>query len=768
MRAPRCPSREGAHRPARGSWTASARQQAEAPRKAPGVGADVSPGIGPGTEPRALGAPYVTDRAEDDRSAGQAAEQAAPEGTRQAAGRVRLPRRHRGGDRRLRRDALPDVVVVRKPPGVRRPADRGSGGVLRACLLRRLRPAAVPAADRGAAAGAGSAVSPGGRPDRVRLHRGRRLCRARDGAVQHGQPGRRRRNRHHRAGVAVLRRGGAARDPPPGRSRPPALGGADLRPDLHRGHPPGGDAGRRCVAGHPGRNGRRRRSHPRLHRLSAAVLGHRPRHRRVLPGHPPPPPLRESAPPVCVAAPRGRRYGCRAGDDGMSLLTVGVSHRTAPVALLERCAMAAGDVVTALRDLVAGPHVREAIVLATCNRVEVFAEVARFHGGVIEVSRVLARQAGARVEELSPYVTMHYEDQAVAHLFTVASGLDSMVVGETQVLGQLRAAYALARDEGTVGRALHPVAQRALRVGKRVHTETGLDRAGASLVSVALDRAEDSIGSLSDRDVLVVGAGSMGALAATTPARRGAAVTGSSRTEASAQRLADSIGGRAADLGNLPAELAAADVLVTCTGATGLVGGTDGVATAMHGRGGQPLVVVDLALPRDVDPGVAALPGVHVVDLALLQGERAATPGRPTAGPVAADDIAAAHALVEAETALLRAERQAAAVAPTVSALRSQAAEVVDAELLRLSTRLPDLDARARAEIARTVRRVVDKLLHEPTVRVKELAASPGGTDYAGALRALFGLGFDVDVEGSSLADTLAEAVAVDPERGAQ
>jgi glutamyl-tRNA reductase len=170
----------------------------------------------------------------------------------------------------------------------------------------------------------------------------------------------------------------------------------------------------------------------------------------------------------------------------------------------------------------------------------------------------------------------------------------------------------------------------------------------------------------------------------------------------------------------------------------------------------RPLAVVDLALPRDVDPAVAALPDVHVVDLALLQGERASTPGRPTAG-VAADDIAAAHALVEAETALLRAERQAAEVAPTVSALRSQAADVVDAELLRLSTRLPDLDARARAEIARTVRRVVDKLLHEPTVRVKELAAVPGDTDYAGALRALFGLGIDAPVE------ELAEAVTVDP-----
>jgi glutamyl-tRNA reductase len=450
----------------------------------------------------------------------------------------------------------------------------------------------------------------------------------------------------------------------------------------------------------------------------------------------------------------------------VSLLAVGVSHQTAPVALLEQFTMGADDTVKALHELVGSDHVSEAIVLATCNRVEVFAEVDRFHGGVTDVSRVLARQAGATVEELSPYVTVHYEDQAVAHLFTVAAGLDSMVVGETQVLGQLRNAYALAREQGTVGRAMHPVAQRALRVGKRVHSETGIDTAGASLVSVSLDRAEERIGSLAGRPVLVVGAGSMGALAATTLARRGAAVTVSSRTPAHAQRLATSVEGRAADLADLPAAIAAADVLVTCTGARGIVIGTEAVAEAMRSRIGtthpdRPLVVIDLALPRDVDPGVAALPGVHVVDLALLQGERGAD-GHASASPVAADDVAAAHALIEAETALLRAERQAAAVAPTVSALRSQAAEVVDAELLRLSARLPDLDARARAEVSRTVRRVVDKLLHEPTVRVKELASAPGGVDYADALRALFGLGIDAEVV--SERTNLAEAVTVDPD----
>src|SRR5690349_19524382 len=268
----------------------------------------------------------------------------------------------------------------------------------------------------------------------------------------------------------------------------------------------------------------------------------------------------------------------------MSLLAVGVSHQTAPVALLEQFAMADDDRVKALHELVESDHVSEALVLATCNRVEVFAEVEKFHGGVADVSRVLARQAGATVEDLSPYVTVHYEDQAVAHLFSVAAGLDSMVVGETQVLGQLRAAYALAQDEGTVGRALHPVAQRALRVGKRVHSATGIDRAGASLVSVALEHAEPRGGSLAGRPVLAAGAGSMGARAATPLARRGAAGTVARRTPAHAQRLAAAVEGRATTLDRLGEEIAATDLLVTCTGASGVVVAAEPVAAAVAGR----------------------------------------------------------------------------------------------------------------------------------------------------------------------------------------
>jgi glutamyl-tRNA reductase len=205
----------------------------------------------------------------------------------------------------------------------------------------------------------------------------------------------------------------------------------------------------------------------------------------------------------------------------------------------------------------------------------------------------------------------------------------------------------------------------------------------------------------------------------------------------------------------MAAELPDIDLLVSCTGANGLVVDRDVVAAAMSTRADRPLGVVDLALPRDIDPRVAAVPGVHLVDLALIQTEH------DGAGAVAGDDVATAEELIEAEVSVLRAEQRAAAVAPTVSALRSQAAEVVEAELLRLSTRLPDLDARDRAEIARTVNRVVDKLLHQPTVRMKELAREPGGTDYADALRALFGLRIDTDVDEPT---SLAEAVSGDPD----
>jgi len=410
-----------------------------------------------------------------------------------------------------------------------------------------------------------------------------------------------------------------------------------------------------------------------------------------------------------------------------------MSHRTASVALLGQVAMPAGDVPQVLAELSASEAIDEVLLLSTCNRVEVYAEVPRFHPALAQISAVLARRAGLSVSELGEHVYVHFAEAAVEHMFSVAAGLDSMVVGESQILGQLRAAYGAAVSATTAGAVLHGLAQAALRVGKRVHTDTDLDHAGASVVSVALDRAAEAFGSLAGRRVALVGAGSMGALAGATLRRRGVSdFVVVNRSAERAERLAASLGGRAADPHELRDALAGADLVVSSTGAVGLViVAEDFPADRLAERGGAPLVVVDLALPRDVDPAVGALPGVTLIDLDAL---------RVGGGPVNEAEVGAAMAIVAEELREHLTERQRLAVAPTITALRSRADAVIDAELARLDARLPELDPATRREVLIAVRRAVEKVLHAPTVRVKELAGTPGGDRYAVALRRLFDL----------------------------
>lgn len=415
----------------------------------------------------------------------------------------------------------------------------------------------------------------------------------------------------------------------------------------------------------------------------------------------------------------------------MTILAVGLSYRSAPVAVLERAAVGGSDLVKLLDELSASDSISEVLVLSTCNRVEVYADVSRFHPALADVTAVLGRVTGIDVTALADHVYVHFAEAAVEHLFSVAAGLDSMVVGESQILGQLRSAYAVGTEAGTVGRTLHELVQHALHTGKSVHAGTGIDSAGASVVSVALGEAQSLLGPLSGLRVLIVGAGSMGALAAATVRRRGVTdLVVTSRTAASAQRIATAVDGRAIPLDDanaLRAEIAAADIVISCTGA---------VATVLHAgdvepRHGHPLAVLDLALPHDVDHAVGTLDDVHYLDLDALR----------EAGAMASDaDVEAATALVAGELRRYLDEQHALAVAPTVTALRARATAVIDAELHRLDTRLPELDAGARAEVAQAVRRAVDKVLHAPTVRVKELAATPDGDRYAAALRALFDL----------------------------
>ena len=400
----------------------------------------------------------------------------------------------------------------------------------------------------------------------------------------------------------------------------------------------------------------------------------------------------------------------------MSVLVVGLSHKSAPVSVLERASVSGDTLGKLLHDVAHLPDIAETFVISTCNRVEVYAEVDRFHSGVAGVCELLSRHSGIPAQELTTSLYVHYEDRAVQHLLAVSSGLESVVVGEDQIIGQVRAALKQADDLGTLGRSLRDLGRLALRAGKRARAETGIDRLGLSMVSVGIERSVGS-GDLSGRNVLVVGAGAMSGLAVATAARAGAAtVTVANRTRARAERLA------------------AADLVISCTGAAGLVITQADVRRSLEGRDpARPLVFLDLAMPRDVAPDAADLPGVRVLGMDEL---------RATGGGVGADEVAAVRAIVEEEFAAYGTAVRAARVTPTVVALRAKAATVVDAELNRLAGRLSEegVSGRALEEMAQTVRRVVDKLLHAPTVRVKELASSPDGEEYAAALRVLFDL----------------------------
>jgi glutamyl-tRNA reductase len=437
----------------------------------------------------------------------------------------------------------------------------------------------------------------------------------------------------------------------------------------------------------------------------------------------------------------------------MSLLVVGLSHSSAPVTTLER-AVVSGDDAQAklLHDVHTASNVAGALVLSTCNRVEVYAEVDSFHGGVAAICELLARHSGLSLADLTGSAYVHYQNRAAQHLLAVACGLESMVVGESQILGQLRRAVRLARQHGTLSRELSDVSRVALRAGKRAHAETGIDAAGQNLVTFGLDRAaglrggarDGGLPALAGFSVLVVGAGAMSSLAVATAVRLGAAsVLVANRTIGHAERLAEKYGASAIGLSDLEAGIAAADLIVTCTGALGHVITAPLVAGALSGRDGDrgDLMLLDLALPRDVEPAVASLPGVRLIDIAAIAAASQEGEAAQARAALASDaDIMAVRRIVTYELSSFLKAYQAASVAPTVVALRAKAATVVEAELTRLDSRLGDLEPKMREEIAKSMGRIADKLLHGPTVRVKELAGSPGAESYETALRVLFEL----------------------------
>ena len=418
----------------------------------------------------------------------------------------------------------------------------------------------------------------------------------------------------------------------------------------------------------------------------------------------------------------------------MSLFVLGVSHHSATIDLLDEVARAAAAVPTLLADLDEAPAVTEAMVLATCNRLEVYAAAPAFHPAIEDVMAGLAAHSGVSLDRLRPHLYLHHAERAAEHLFLTTSGLDSMVVGETQIRYQVKNALAQAGDTGTVGPVLSELVQTALRVGKRAQTETSLDQAGRSLADEGFAALADAGVGTAGASVLVLGAGSMASVAAVAARRRDAAdVVVVNRDAERGERLAHAVSGRTAAWDDLQAEIARTDLLVACTGAAGVLVDAAAVAAARAGTD-RVLGVLDLAMPHDVDPAVGSLDGVVLRGM----GDLAARLDR---GEPAGAAVARARAVVAEEVEAYVAAQAANAVAPTVAALRRRADEVVAAELARLRSRLgADLDPHVAEEAATTVRRVVSKLLHAPTVRVKAAAQSSAAHDYEGALRHLFAL----------------------------
>lgn len=386
----------------------------------------------------------------------------------------------------------------------------------------------------------------------------------------------------------------------------------------------------------------------------------------------------------------------------------------------------------------------EAMIVSTCNRMEVYSVTNSFHTGVQDVVEVLHEVSGVDIETLRGYLYVRYADAAAEHMMVVAAGLDSMVVGEQQIIGQVRTAYQEAHEQGTVGPALHQLAQAALHTGKRVHSETDIDDAGASMVSFALDEAvnnlsvEDPDTPLRGRTALVLGAGAMASLAATHLGRLGIdKLVIANRTRARAERLAEH-----SRVANVPAEvvdfedrasaLSCVDIAVSATGA----GVFTFNAADIPAERRKDLTLIDLSMPRDINDDTAQLPGVHLVNIERLhqtREQRIRESGEE-------DGQTDALTIVHEQLAEYSSAQRVRDVAPAVSALRKAAAEVVTAELGRLEGRTPNMAERDFEEVSRTVRRVVDKLLHQPTVRVKELAAESGVVSYESALQELFGL----------------------------
>jgi len=429
------------------------------------------------------------------------------------------------------------------------------------------------------------------------------------------------------------------------------------------------------------------------------------------------------------------------------LFALGISHKTAPLELRERLALTEGRAAGVLSDLRASEQVSEAAAISTCNRTELYLVVS----DPVEAENValtaLSRQAGIRPTELVESLYSHRGIEAGRHLYRVASGLDSMIVGEAEIQGQVKRAYELALVEGATGAILNRLFRGALATGKRVRTETGIGEGAISVPSAAVELATRTLGSLADRRVLLIGAGETAELTARALAARGVdAVFVANRRYDRAIGLAQRFGGSAVRFEELPAQLEQADIVVSSTNSPHHIVEREELELVASARDGKPLLLIDLAVPRDIDPTCRDVRGVVVRDVDDVQSiaDRNAT-GREV-------ESRRAEILVAAELARFESWIGSLEVLPTVAALREQADEIIRRVLAENANRFDDLSEEDRKRVEAMTRAVASRILHEPTLRIKRAAENMDAADAYGqvaALRELFGLDSTLEPEGT-------------------
>jgi glutamyl-tRNA reductase len=402
----------------------------------------------------------------------------------------------------------------------------------------------------------------------------------------------------------------------------------------------------------------------------------------------------------------------------MTLALIGVNHRTAPIALRERIAIGRAELPEALRTLQRVPGVSECLIVSTCNRVELLAAV---EDAGVELDGFFAEFFGIDAEELRPHLVAYREREAVGHLFRMAASLDSMVVGEPQILGQVKEAFAVARATGTVGAALEHLLQSAFAAAKRARTETGIGTSSVSVASVAVEMARKIFGSLEGRTVFLVGAGKMSELAARHLVEQGAgAILVTNRTRERARKMAEAFAlstpPQVIDFAELHEAASRADIVITSTGAPHPIFRREHGQAFLHRRRNRPMFFIDIAVPRDVDPEMNRLDGIFVYDIDDLQQVAAAH--REERGRAAVD----AEALIAAEVERFRQRQRTVNVAPAIVALQRRGEQMRQAEMERHHARLGALSAEQRAAVDALTRGLVNKFLHPPMQALKQAA----------------------------------------------